>query len=150
MWRCVDLVWSDVSEERIASTFRVEKSASEEPAWAGGCRLMSSLPIAEHYVCSHLLTLVPRLRNFLPWRWRWYFPPKPRYTQDLHSSTSQKTEFFIVTAVKTRNLTTLPFAYTKVHNLCILPSWCCIAMSSGRRVSFDLGSGRHVLCSSLA
>jgi hypothetical protein len=37
MWRRVDLVWTDVSEERIASIFRVEKSASEEPAWAGGC-----------------------------------------------------------------------------------------------------------------
>jgi hypothetical protein len=38
MWRCVHLVWTDVSKERIASIFRVEKSASEEPAWAGGCR----------------------------------------------------------------------------------------------------------------
>jgi hypothetical protein len=35
MWRRVDFVWTDVSEERIASTFRVEKSASEEPALAG-------------------------------------------------------------------------------------------------------------------
>jgi hypothetical protein len=34
MWRRVDLVWTDISEERIASIFRVEKSASEEPAWA--------------------------------------------------------------------------------------------------------------------
>jgi hypothetical protein len=31
----VDLVWTDVSEERIASIFKVGKSASEEP---GGCR----------------------------------------------------------------------------------------------------------------
>jgi hypothetical protein len=39
MWRHVDLVnWTDVSEERIASIFRVEESASEEPAWACGCR----------------------------------------------------------------------------------------------------------------
>jgi hypothetical protein len=37
MWRRVDLVWTDVSEERIASIFRVQKSVSEEPAWAGGC-----------------------------------------------------------------------------------------------------------------
>jgi hypothetical protein len=37
MWRHVDLVWTDVSEERIASIFRVEKSARDEPAWAGGC-----------------------------------------------------------------------------------------------------------------
>jgi hypothetical protein len=39
MWRCVVLVWTDVSEERIASIFRVEKSASEGPAWSCGCRL---------------------------------------------------------------------------------------------------------------
>jgi hypothetical protein len=35
MWRRVDLVWTDVSEERIASFLRVGKSASEEPASAG-------------------------------------------------------------------------------------------------------------------
>jgi hypothetical protein len=34
VWRRVDVVdWADVSEDRIASIFRVEKSASEEPAW---------------------------------------------------------------------------------------------------------------------
>jgi hypothetical protein len=38
MWRCVGPGLSDVSEERIASIFRVEKSASGEPASAGGCR----------------------------------------------------------------------------------------------------------------
>jgi hypothetical protein len=32
MWRRVDLVLTDVSEERIASIFRVEKIAIEEPA----------------------------------------------------------------------------------------------------------------------
>jgi hypothetical protein len=32
MWRCVDLGLTDVSEEHIASIFRVEKSASVEPA----------------------------------------------------------------------------------------------------------------------
>jgi hypothetical protein len=36
MWRRVDLVWTDVSEKRIAYIFMAEKSASEEPAWAGG------------------------------------------------------------------------------------------------------------------
>jgi hypothetical protein len=36
MWRRVDLLWTGVSEESIASIFRVEKSASEEPEWAGG------------------------------------------------------------------------------------------------------------------
>jgi hypothetical protein len=34
VWRRVDVVdWADVSEDRIASIYRVEKSASEEPAW---------------------------------------------------------------------------------------------------------------------
>jgi hypothetical protein len=34
MWRRVYLVWTDISEELITSIFRVDKSASEEPAWA--------------------------------------------------------------------------------------------------------------------
>jgi hypothetical protein len=38
MWRCVDLALTDVSDESIASIFRVGKSASEERAWAGGTR----------------------------------------------------------------------------------------------------------------
>jgi hypothetical protein len=36
MWRRVYLVWTDVFEERIASIFRVEKSASDQPAHARG------------------------------------------------------------------------------------------------------------------
>jgi hypothetical protein len=36
MWRRVDLVWTDVSEERTASILKVEKSASEKQAWVGG------------------------------------------------------------------------------------------------------------------
>jgi hypothetical protein len=43
IWRRVNLVWTYVSEERIASIFRVEKSASEEPGWASGCRHRHSL-----------------------------------------------------------------------------------------------------------
>jgi hypothetical protein len=39
MWRLVDLVWTDVSEERIASIFQVEKSATKKQVWAGGSRL---------------------------------------------------------------------------------------------------------------
>jgi hypothetical protein len=45
-------------------------------------------------VCSHLLTLGPCWRIFLPRRWRRYVPPKRRFTQYLHGVTSQKTEFF--------------------------------------------------------
>jgi hypothetical protein len=77
MWCHVDLVWTIVSEERIASIFRVEKSTSKEPAtcssWFLACRF------------------------FQPWRWRWYVPPKYRFTQDPHGATSQKTAFFLHT-----------------------------------------------------
>jgi hypothetical protein len=37
MWRYVVLALTNVSEERIASIFSVEKSARGEPARAGGC-----------------------------------------------------------------------------------------------------------------
>jgi hypothetical protein len=49
MWSRVELVKTKVSEERIASIFRVEKSANEKPA-----------------VCSYLFTLVPLSPIFLP------------------------------------------------------------------------------------
>jgi hypothetical protein len=39
LWRHVDLMWTDVSDERTASIFSVEKSASDVPAWASVCRL---------------------------------------------------------------------------------------------------------------
>jgi hypothetical protein len=59
MWRRVDLVWTYISEERIASIFKVEKSSSEEPAWAGGYRLSYQSKTGGS-VCSHLLMLVRR------------------------------------------------------------------------------------------
>jgi hypothetical protein len=88
MWCRVDLTWTDVSEERVASIFRVENSASDESERAGGCSHVSS---------------------------------KLRFTQDLHGATSQKTTFFIVTAVKTSNLTSLSssFAWYKYLIFCL-------------------------------
>jgi hypothetical protein len=56
------------------------------------------------WVASHLLTLVPRMWIFLPWRWWRFIPLKRWFTQDLYSATSQKMTFFIVTAVKTQIL----------------------------------------------
>jgi hypothetical protein len=55
MWRRVDIVWTNVSEERIVSIFRVEKSASEVPTWAGGCRLSHEGIWGRTY--SHILNL---------------------------------------------------------------------------------------------
>jgi hypothetical protein len=49
---------------------------------------------------------------FLPWKWRRYIPPKRLFnSQDLHGATSQKTAFFIVTVVKTSNLTYFPASF---------------------------------------
>jgi hypothetical protein len=49
MWRRVDLVWTDVSEERIASVFRVEKPASDESAWTGGSETsVNTISIRRH------------------------------------------------------------------------------------------------------
>jgi hypothetical protein len=39
MWCCVDLALPNISEEHVASIFRVEKSVSREPVSAGGSRL---------------------------------------------------------------------------------------------------------------
>jgi hypothetical protein len=57
--------------------------------------LWNVLNVAAEHVCSYLLTLVPRLRIFLPWRWSRYVPPKRRFTQEIHGAISQKTAFFI-------------------------------------------------------
>jgi hypothetical protein len=57
MWRRVNLVWTDVSDERIASIFRVDKSAIEEPVWAGGCRLSHQSENTQHIAGSSLVDL---------------------------------------------------------------------------------------------
>jgi hypothetical protein len=103
MWRCVDLVWADVSEELIASIFRVEKSASEEPAWT--------------------FMLVPRSLIFLPWRWTWYVPPKRRFIRDLHIATSQKTALFIDLFCTQFNLGLLVVLREKRMGLCTVQIW---------------------------
>jgi hypothetical protein len=93
MWRQVDLVWTDLSEERFAYIFRVEKSASEKPAWAGG----SILLLARRFFCPENVGDM-----FL------------RYIGSYKISTSQKTEFFIAAAVKTSTPT-----YCRYFFLCI-------------------------------
>jgi hypothetical protein len=74
MWRRVDLVWTDVSEERIASIIRIKNSRARNQR-------------------EQVAADSPRI--FLPLRWRRYVPPKRRFTQDLHGITSQKTAFFL-------------------------------------------------------
>jgi hypothetical protein len=49
--------------------------------------------------------VVPSSPILSPWWWRRYVPLKRQFLQEQHSLSSQKMEFFIVTAVKTTNLT---------------------------------------------
>jgi hypothetical protein len=58
MWRRVDLVWPDFSEERIASIFKVEISAKEEPAWAGDCSHIPEDGILYSHHCENLKSYI--------------------------------------------------------------------------------------------
>jgi hypothetical protein len=101
-WRRVDLVWTDVSEERIASIFRVEKSACEEPAWASGCRLSHQSKNTQlyMYIFNRWLSLQPpahagsSFADSSTLKMEAIRFSKSRFTQDLNGATSQKTAFF--------------------------------------------------------
>jgi hypothetical protein len=54
MWRCVGLVLTDFSEERIASIFRVAKFAIEALALAGGCSHIPEDDILHSHRCESL------------------------------------------------------------------------------------------------
>jgi hypothetical protein len=71
MWRRVDILLTDVSEERIASIFTLVPRS-----WISYTLKMEAIRSSETSVKKYL-----------------------------HGATSQKTAFFIVTAVKTSNLT---------------------------------------------
>jgi hypothetical protein len=56
VWRSVDVDRTDVSEGRIASIFRVEKSASEEPAHAHALKLWEG--VMNDLIVSNLATYI--------------------------------------------------------------------------------------------
>jgi hypothetical protein len=107
MWRCVDIVWTDVSEDvsppsSYLLTYLLTYGA--EPF------LRSDQLCSHSRNRLHLQGTKIRERGTSMSRWLQNadgddVPPKRRFTQDLHSATSQKTAFFIVTALKTSNLT---------------------------------------------
>jgi hypothetical protein len=91
---------------------------------------------------SHLLTLVPRSRILLPWRWRRYVPPKRRFKQDLHSATSQKTEFI-------KNLIHFVFKFDTVHYefrqsylICIVFFWNYIYEAAASELLINVTESR--------
>jgi hypothetical protein len=63
-------------------------------------------------------------------RWRRHVPPKRRFLEEPHGITSQKTAFFIVTVVKTSNLT----QFSDMSMIC-----------TGSRYSFVLIEGWKVM-----
>jgi hypothetical protein len=63
---------------------------------------------------------------FPPRWWRWYIPPKYRYLQEPHGIISQKTAYFVVTAMKTSNLNTVSCTVWKLQRsgpLCFISFW---------------------------
>jgi hypothetical protein len=97
MLRCVALVRTDVSEELGASFIRVTQGIMYLPYMA----LSNFAACVGYYI---LLTLLLVHRFLPPWWRRRKVLPKRRFLQEPHVVTSQKTPFFIVTAVKTSNL----------------------------------------------
>jgi hypothetical protein len=83
------LVITKVSEEHVASIIRVKRISELGTTTEARCEGM-------HVVFIWFVS---------PWWWRWHVPPKRQFSQEPHGITSQKMSFFIVTTVKTSNLT---------------------------------------------
>jgi hypothetical protein len=65
-----------------------------------------------------------------PWWKRRQVPPKRRFLQEPRGVTSQKTPFFIVTAVKTLNLTSYDLRFVLLLAPCSCGNFSC--MLAGR------------------
>jgi hypothetical protein len=89
MLRRVVLVRTHDSEELSASFIRVTRIGE----------LGTTLAVTSNRRTLRLVTMMKEAQ----------VPPKRRYLQEAHGVTSQKAPFFIVTAVKTSNLTTTLF-----------------------------------------
>jgi hypothetical protein len=116
MWRRVGLVRTDVSEERVPSIFREEKSANEEmpgslnlyPPPLALASFNYRSPPQESYppvviVCSQLLTFFFARGFFYPADERDTFSRKGG--QDPYGAKSHKKASFIVTVEETSNST---------------------------------------------
>jgi hypothetical protein len=97
--RRVALVRTDVSEEPGPSFIRVTKISELGTTQAA----TSNRRTLRRNTMQLVLFLVHLFLS--PWWRRLQVPPKRRFLQEPHGITTQKTPFFIVTAVKTSNLT---------------------------------------------
>jgi hypothetical protein len=98
MLRRVALVRTEVLEELSASFIRVSRISE----------LGITLAVTSVFLVHWFLS---------PWWRRRYVTPKRRFLQEPHGVTSQKTQFFIVTAVKTPNLTCPPVHRFTLHTV---------------------------------
>jgi hypothetical protein len=102
MLRRVALIRTDVSEELSASFIKVTRIGE-----LGTMLVVTSNLVFLRSVRRLLVTVNVVPTSPIPFTLKWtpYIPPKRRFLQEPHSVTSQKTEFFIFTAVKTSNFT---------------------------------------------
>jgi hypothetical protein len=116
---CVALVGTDVSEELSASFIRVTKIGELGTTLAvTSNRCTFAAASVAGYGSPILVTLMKEA----------YVPPKRRFLQEPHGATSKKMSFFIVTAMKTSNLT-----YFSKFVICLVEAdWSC----SGENVVF--------------
>jgi hypothetical protein len=96
MLRRVALVRTDVSEELSASIIRVTRISEVGTTLTVTSNRRTLLLVTVSVVPSSQIVFT--LMKEAP-------PPKRLFLQEPHGNTSQKTVFFIVTAVKTSNLT---------------------------------------------
>jgi hypothetical protein len=117
MLRRVALVRTDVSEEPGASFIRVTRIGEQGTTLAvtdnRRTQLTNTSSVRRLLVAASVVPSSPILVTLLKER---QVPPKRRFLQEPHDVTSQKTPFFIVTAVKTSNLT----KSTQFHALALL------------------------------
>jgi hypothetical protein len=99
-----------------------------------GCLLWIRLAFRQVYI-SHISSR---------WRWRLYVPPKRRFTYDLHGAISQKTVFFVVTAVKTSNLRRIPLISEQA--IAQFLNWQKKAEDTTELIKFEVSKTKDKLC----
>jgi hypothetical protein len=75
-YRPVVRIWIDVSKEYIASILGGDNQPKKTRGWT---------------TWLGRILLVCYSAEFRPWRWRWYVPPKRRFTYELQGATTVKT-----------------------------------------------------------
>jgi hypothetical protein len=122
MWSRVALARVDVSEERSALFVKVERISELRTSGVTSNRSTAifrwdlTCYVGDHRNGNFYFMLILFLARwfFPPWRWRRY--PKRLFLQKPYGVTPQKTTFFIVTVVKSSNLTEVNLPWRMVSS----------------------------------